>query len=95
MYVCICICIPTINQTNRYILYLLNTDDMNYTIKTLSSCMYCMYVCMLCTLPSYVCGLDMFFRRLSEVRIRLGHCDGRREGPALSNVGEGPHEEDH
>ena len=37
----------------------------------------------------------MFFRRLSEVRIRLGHCDGRREGPALSNVGEGPHEEDH
>ena len=36
MYVCMC----TINQTNRYILYLLNTDDINYTIKTLSLCMY-------------------------------------------------------
>jgi hypothetical protein len=32
--------VPTINQTNKYILYLLNTDDFNYTIKTLSLCMY-------------------------------------------------------
>ncbi len=39
-------CIPTTNQTNRYVLYLLNTDDINYTIKTLSVCMYvCIYVC--------------------------------------------------
>ena len=41
--------VPTINQTNRYILYLLNTEDFNYTIKTLSLRMYvcvCMYVCM-------------------------------------------------
>ena len=30
----------------RYILYSLNTDDIYYTIKTLSVCMYvCMYVC--------------------------------------------------
>ena len=32
--------VPTINQINMYILYLLNTDDFNYTIKTLSLCMY-------------------------------------------------------
>ena len=26
--------VPIMNQTNRYILYLLNTDDINYTMKT-------------------------------------------------------------
>ena len=36
-----------IYKTNRYILSLLNTDDINYANKTLSLCMYvCMYVCM-------------------------------------------------
>ena len=30
----------TYYQTNRYKLFLLNTDDIKYTIKTLSSCMY-------------------------------------------------------
>ena len=36
MYVCMYLymtSVPTINQTNRYILYLLNTDEINYTIK--------------------------------------------------------------
>ena len=32
--------VPITNQTNRYTFYLLNTDDINYTIKTLSLCMY-------------------------------------------------------
>jgi hypothetical protein len=45
MYVCMYVCmyrffymtsVATINQTTRYILYLLNADDFNYTIKTLS-----------------------------------------------------------
>ena len=36
----------SINPTNRYIFYSLNTDYINYAIKTLSVCMYvCMYVC--------------------------------------------------
>ena len=36
-YVCMYV---SINQTNRYIFYSLNTDGMNYAIKTLSLCMY-------------------------------------------------------
>ena len=50
MYVCLyeCMSVP-INQTNRYILYSLNTDYINNSIKTSSLCMYVqyyMYVCM-------------------------------------------------
>ena len=37
--------VPIINQTNRYVFYLLNTDDINYTIKTFTLCIVCMYVC--------------------------------------------------
>ena len=33
-----------INQTNRYMFYSLNTDDINYANKTLRLCMYvCIY----------------------------------------------------
>ena len=42
-YVCMYVCMYdqcTYYQTNRYKLFLLNTDDIKYTIKTLSSCMY-------------------------------------------------------
>ena len=35
MYVCMYVC-----MTNRYMLFSLNTDDINYTNKTLSLCMY-------------------------------------------------------
>ena len=35
----------SINQTNRFIFYSLNTDDINYAIKTL---IVCMYVCTVC-----------------------------------------------
>ena len=34
----------SINQTNRFIFYSLNTDDINYAIKTLIVCMYVLYV---------------------------------------------------
>ena len=41
MYVCMYLCMyVSINQTNRYILSLSNTDDINYANKTLSLCMY-------------------------------------------------------
>ena len=50
MYVCMYVCMYVLDvytyvcayvyQTNRYILYLLNTDDFNYTTKILSLCMY-------------------------------------------------------
>jgi hypothetical protein len=30
---------------NRYVFYLLNTDDINYTIKTLSLCSVCVCIC--------------------------------------------------
>ena len=35
--------VPIINQTNRYILYLLTTDDINYTVN---EDLKFMYVCM-------------------------------------------------
>jgi hypothetical protein len=64
MYVCMCFymtSVPTKNQTNKYILYLLNTDDFNYTIKTLSLCMCVSYVCMnTCTI-----ALDVYVKYCS------------------------------
>ena len=44
MYVCIYMTSVPINQTNRYMLFSLNTDKINYANKTLS---LCMYVCVL------------------------------------------------
>ena len=44
MHVCIYMTSVPINQTNRYMLFSLNTDKINYANKTLS---LCMYVCVL------------------------------------------------
>ena len=61
MYVC--------NQTGRYIFYSWNTDDIIYTIKTLSLCMYvCIYVCM------YVC-MNKTLLSLYQEDFQLSYCN--------------------
>ena len=48
-----------VNQTNRYILFSLNTDDINYANKTLSLCIYSMSLCFL--VFSLSCGFVWCF----------------------------------
>ena len=48
MYVCMYVC---------FYYFLLNTDNIKYTIKTLSLCMYVLYVCMyVCMYVMHVCS---------------------------------------
>ena len=62
-----------VNQTNRYILFSLNTDDINYANKTLSLCMVylqCIYVWIvkiLCLSKSSLLSCDFIFYGIYKV----------------------------
>ena len=69
--VCMYVCVPT----SRYILSLLNTDDINSTNKTLSVCIV-LYVCMyVCIQEAMLVGGESFQATQSEFALTAGVVD--------------------